>query len=105
MRASVSPNTTGSAALLEFEVAVRKLSNSAITLDIDSKTDSTLKDYPEISVSLQLPKRAKPYTFACLVRNRTEHDGTVIYTCEFDWGATIDPLGAVEDLLEYTLEG
>lgn len=103
--ATISPNAGGKASLQAFEVRVRSLSNTAITLSLDSEADNILKTFSELKVSLNLPARVTPYTIACVVRNRSPLEETFVYSCEFDWSATVDPLGVVEDLLEYTLDG
>ena len=102
---SVAPNTSGNAALLEFETRVRKLSNAGISLSLTRDADAALKAYDELFVSLRLPGNTTLHYIACLVRHRsTIDDQQILYSCEYDWSATIDPLGVVEDLLEYTLE-
>ena len=101
--AVVSPNAGGAASLQEFEIMVRNLSNSGVTLSIDSAVDEALKIHPELMLSLSLPGQSKTYSIACIVRNRDRVDDAIIYSCEYDWSATMDPLGVVEDLLEYVL--
>jgi hypothetical protein len=103
--ATISPNTDGKASLQAFEVRVRSLSNTAITMSLDSEADNIFRAYSELKVSLNLPARVAPYTIACVVRNRSALEEAIVYSCEFDWSATVDPLGVVEDLLEYTLDG
>ena len=103
--ATISPNTSGSASLQAFEVRVRSLSNTAISLSLESDADNIFRAYSELNVCLNLPTRQSPYTIACVVRNRSAVEETFVYSCEFDWSATVDPLGVVEDLLEYTLDG
>lgn len=103
--ASVAPNTSGHAALLEFESRVRKLSNVGISLSLSRDADAALKPYEGIFVSLRLPGGSTTYHIACLVRHRSvAEDDHVLYSCEYDWSGTSDALGVVEDLLEYTLE-
>ncbi len=103
LAAQVSPVTGGADALRSYTVGVRRLTNHSITLDLPGDADEVLHFYPELLVELNLPDRAQPHTIACLVRNRAELNGVHVYSCEFDWSATVDPLGVVEDLLEYTL--
>lgn len=101
--ATVSPNASGAASLQEFAVTVRRLSNAGISLSVDRDTDSELKVYKELMLNMSLPGNSQAYTIACIVLSRSELDDSVIYGCEYDWSATMDPLGVVEDLLEYTL--
>lgn len=102
--ATVSPNAGGTAALLEFEALVRKLSNAGVSLSVTPDVDAQLNAYEEIIVSVHLPGHARPHSLACVVRHRSALDDIVVYGCEYDWTATMDPLGVVEDLLEYVLE-
>jgi hypothetical protein len=104
MVATVSPNAGGKAALLEFEALVRKLSNAGLSLSVTPEVDAALSAYDEISVSLRLPGQNRLYTLACVVRHRSPLDDIVIYGCEYDWTATMDPLGVVEDLLDFVLD-
>jgi len=102
--AMLSGNAGGALSLREFAVTVSKLTNSVISLKVSADVDLALQGLTELMLSVTLPGQQKTYSIACVVRNRSEQDGAFFYGCEYDWSATIDPLGVVEDLLEYTLE-
>lgn len=102
--ATVSPNLGGKDGLREFPVTVRQLNNASISLSVSQDVDTELQAQQELMLNLTLPGRNQRYAIACIVRNRSEIDGSFIYGCEYDWSSTMDPLGVVEDLLEYTLE-
>ncbi len=102
--ATVSPNAGGPASLRSVEAVVRKLSNAGLSLSVSRMDADLLSGTDEVRVSLTLPGRAQVYAIACLVRHRAAHEDQVLLSCEYDWSATMDPLGVVEDLLEYVLE-
>lgn len=102
--ATVSPNIGGKEGLREYPVTVRTLTNANISLSVSQDVDTELQAHGEIMLNLTLPGHSKRYSIACIVRHRSELNGAFIYGCEYDWSSTMDPLGVVEDILEYTLE-
>ncbi len=102
--ATVSPAGGGAASLQSFAATVRALSNSGLSLEVDADTDNVLQKHGELNVALALPGQDKTYNIACVVRSRDAEADSVIYSCEFDWSATMDPLAVAEDLLEFTLD-
>lgn len=88
----------------EFDAVVRRLSNAGVTFAVSSDSHAELGSHSDVMVSLTLPGRRQLYSIACIVRNRAAVDNQILYGCEFDWSATMDPLGVVEDILEYTLD-
>lgn len=103
LRASVSPQS-GPGSMTEHAVRVRNLSSDGISLNLDSEVAQALADVDELMVTLGAPDGDRSYTIACMIRSRTALDDVVVYSCEYDWSATMDPLGVVEDLLEYMLD-
>lgn len=102
---SIAPRAPGPAALLAFESRVRKLSNAGVSLYLHRDADDVLKGHDQVLLSFRLPGRASLYRVACLVRYRfATDDEQVLYSCEYDWSETLDPLGVLEDLFEYSLD-
>ncbi len=102
--ATVTPRSAGPASLQSFAVTVRRLTNSAISLGVSRDVDDFLKSHDDLELVLSLPDQSQTCTIACIVRSRGELGESWIYGCEYDWSATMDPLGAVEDLLEYMID-
>ena len=102
--ARVSPQVSGPAALHAYAVTVRNLTDAGISLSVTPDVDAALNLVDEIELTLDLPGQSRSCAIACIVRNRATVDDVVVYGCEYDWSSTLDPLGVVEDLLEYMLD-
>ena len=103
LRASVSP-CAGEAALRSFPATIRNLTNSGVSFVVDSDADRVLRNDDYLSLSFTLPDKTSASTIFCHVRHRSPVGMTFVYGCEYDWSATTDPLGVIEDLVAFMLE-
>lgn len=104
LAARVSP-ANGIASLDEHTVEISSLSSVGVSFRLDETAHRGLASHDALVLSLALPGHARRSAVACQVRSRTSaDDGHVLYSCEYDWSATMDPLGVVEDLVGFMLE-
>ena len=103
LEAHVSPQE-GAASLQRFDARVRSLSNNGLSLELSPDDNLVLSETESLEVSLRAPDSQRSYSIACVVSNRMPLDDVVVYYCDYDWSATMDPLGVVEDLAEYLLD-
>jgi len=104
LEASVSPNASGTAALLALQVAIHNISNVGVSLRVSTNDHATLEAFDDLLLSLKLPGKQQPSIVFCRVRYRARVTDGVLYVCEYDWSATMDPLAVVEDLVGYMLD-
>lgn len=103
LEAHVSPQQ-GTASLQRFAARVRSLSNNGLSLELSPDDNLVLGDIESLEISLHAPDSTRSYQIACVVSSRMPIDDVVVYYCDYDWSATMDPLGVVEDLAEYLLD-
>ena len=104
LNATVSPQASGTESLNEFPVSIRNISNFGVSLAVDPDTDRALHSHLNLRLSLELPGDDSAKSITCRVRHRSAVGGLFYYGCEFDWGATLNSLVVVEDLVAYMLE-
>ena len=102
--ARVSSNEVNSHMLRTYTVDVRNISNVGVSLNVNARVNEELHAQSELLLSLQLPGRSERSRVACHVRHRHVDGTDFIYSCEYDWSATNDALGVIEDLVDYVLE-
>ena len=103
IKASLSPDS-GPDSLKDFPVQIKNLSNAGVSMLVSSDIDEVMRGHDNVMLSMTLPGQSSRYTIACEVRRRDEVDGGTVYSCEYDWSATMDPLGVVEDILEFMMD-
>lgn len=104
LEASVSPNASGAAASLALPIVVHSISNVGVSLRMGAHDHAVLEAFDELLLSLKLPGKQQPSVVSCHVRHRALDADGALYVCEYDWSATMDPLGVVEDVVGYMLE-
>lgn len=104
IKAYASSNTGGAASLQDYAVEIIKLTNAGINLRLSNSVHGSLGATDELMLSITLPANNRTYQVACIVHSRNPYEGAMLYSCEYDWSATMDPLGVIEDFHEYALD-
>lgn len=102
--ASLAPNAPGKAAGITHPVAIHGISNVGVSLLVGTRANAELESFEDLLLSLQLPGKQLPSIIFCRVRHRAAQTEGTLYVCEYDWSATMDPLGVIEDLVGYMLD-
>jgi hypothetical protein len=102
--AKVSPASGGEEQLSEYPVSIVNISNTGVSFNIGKEAHRELEDHSAIRIALTRPDDGSTSTIACNIRHRSSIEDGFIYGCEYDWGATNDPLAVVEDLVTYLFE-
>ncbi|MEM7543687.1 MAG: hypothetical protein AAF384_19170 [Pseudomonadota bacterium] len=103
IRAYVNAVSGGSVALETYPVELRRITNDGVSMSMSEDADQVLQAHDALNLTLELPDRKLPCSIACIVRHRDVVDNSVVYSCDYDWGATSDSLGVMEELVEYML--
>lgn len=102
--ASVAPNAAGGVAALTHPVTIHGISNVGVSLLVGARANAELESFEDLLLSLALPGKQQPSIIFCRVRHRAAQGEGTLYVCEYDWSATVDPLGVVEDLVGFMLD-
>lgn len=104
LQAEVASNHVDDHLLRTYDVEVRHISNVGVSLRLGASAHTALRAADGLMLTLRLPERDERCRVACLVRHRYADGHHFVYSCEYDWSATNDPLGVIEDLVAFVLE-
>ncbi len=104
LRASISVVGAGETTVQNQPVSILNISNAGVSFSIDNETSDILKDETDVRLTLERLEDGSVNKVACIVRHRSNSRGSYAYGCEYDWGATVDPLAVVEDFVTYLIE-
>jgi hypothetical protein len=104
LHAEVASNHIDDHLLRTHDVEVRHISNVGVSLRLGASAHAALRATDGLMLTLRLPDRDERCRVACVVRHRYADGHHYVYSCEYDWTATNDPLGVIEDLVAFVLE-